>query len=57
VFENRALRSISGPKRDEVKVGRENCIQRSCMISILRVEKDKVGGHVARMGRRTYMPY
>jgi hypothetical protein len=32
VFENRALRSIFGPKRDEVKGSRENYRIRSLMI-------------------------
>jgi hypothetical protein len=32
VFENRELRKIFGPKRDEVTGGRENYIMRSLMI-------------------------
>jgi hypothetical protein len=34
VFENRVLRRISGPKKDEVKVG-ENCIMKSFIICTL----------------------
>jgi hypothetical protein len=36
VFENRVLRRIFGPKRDEVTGGGENCIMRSCMVCTLR---------------------
>jgi hypothetical protein len=32
MFENRVLRIILGPKRDEVMGGGDNCIMRSCMI-------------------------
>jgi hypothetical protein len=35
VFENRVLRRIFGPKRDEVTNG-ENCIMKSFMICTLR---------------------
>ena len=59
--ENRALRKIFGPKRDEVKGGGENCIMRSLMIFhcshfVVRVMKSRRMGwaeHVApRMERR-----
>jgi hypothetical protein len=36
VFENKVLRRIFGPKRDEVREGGENCIMRSFVICILR---------------------
>jgi hypothetical protein len=36
VFENRLLRRISGPKRDEVTENGENCIMKSFMICTLR---------------------
>jgi hypothetical protein len=36
VFENRVLRRIFGPKRDEVTGERRKCIMRSFMICILR---------------------
>jgi len=36
VFENRELRKIFGPKRDEVIGGGENYIMRSLMIFTLR---------------------
>jgi hypothetical protein len=36
VFENRVLRRIFGPKRDEVTGGWRNCIMRSCMVCTLR---------------------
>jgi hypothetical protein len=35
VFENRVLRRIFGPKRDEVTGGWRNCIMRSCMVCTL----------------------
>jgi hypothetical protein len=35
VFENRVLRRIFGPERDEVKEVGENCIMRSCMVCTL----------------------
>jgi hypothetical protein len=35
VFENRMLRRIFGPKRDEVTGGWRNCIMRSCMVCII----------------------
>jgi hypothetical protein len=36
VFENRVLRRIFGPKRDEVTVVGESCMMRSCMVCTLR---------------------
>jgi hypothetical protein len=36
VFENRVLRRIFGPMRDEVTGGWRNCIRRSFMICTLR---------------------
>jgi hypothetical protein len=36
VFENKVLRRIFGPKRDEVTGGGENCIMRSFVICTLR---------------------
>jgi hypothetical protein len=35
VSENRVLRRIFGPKRDELKEGGENCIMRSSIICTL----------------------
>jgi hypothetical protein len=58
VFENRVLRRIFGPKRDEVTGGRENCIMRSFItctflqVRIIRMIKSRRmrwAGHVARM--------
>jgi hypothetical protein len=36
LFENRVLRRIFGPKRDEVQASGENCIMRSFTICTLR---------------------
>jgi hypothetical protein len=36
VFENKVLRRIFGPRRDEVAGGGENCIMRSFVICALR---------------------
>jgi hypothetical protein len=36
VFENKLLRRIFGPKRDEVKEAGANCIMRSFVICTLR---------------------
>jgi hypothetical protein len=41
VFENRVLRRIFGPKRDEVKGSGENHIMRSYSPSIVRVIKSR----------------
>jgi hypothetical protein len=60
VFENRVLRRISGPKRDEVteewrKLHNEELRDLSSSPSIIRIIKSrrmKWAGHVARMGRK-----
>jgi hypothetical protein len=59
VFENRVLRRIFGPKRDEVagewrKLHHEELNDLYCSPSIVRVIKSRVGWaeHVARMGER-----
>jgi hypothetical protein len=60
VFENRVLRRIFGPKRDEVtgewrKLHKEELNDLCCSPSIIRIMKSKRmrwAGHVARLGRR-----
>jgi hypothetical protein len=60
VFENRMLRRIFGPKRDEVtgewrKLHNEGLNDLYCSPSIVRVVKSRKmrwTGHVARMGER-----
>jgi hypothetical protein len=60
VFENRVLRGIFGPKRDEVigdwrKMHNEELHNLYCSPNIIRMIKSrrmKCVGHVARMGRR-----
>jgi hypothetical protein len=60
VFENRVLRKIFGPKRDEVvggwrKLHNEKLHNLYCSQSIIRMIKSRrmrCVGHVARMGRR-----
>jgi len=60
VFENRVLRRISGPKRDEVtgewrKLHNEELNDLYCSPNIVRVIKSRRmrwAGHVARMGER-----
>jgi hypothetical protein len=60
VFENRVLRRIFGPKRDEVtgewrKLHNEDIHNLHSSPSIIRMTKSgtmRWGGHVARMGRR-----
>jgi hypothetical protein len=63
VFENKVLRSIFGPKRDEDIGCWRNSIMRSFITCTLRqvkldaeVKEDEMAGHVARMGdkRTTY---
>jgi hypothetical protein len=62
VFENRVLRRIFGPKRDEVtrgwrKLHNEELHDLYSSPSIIRVMKSRSmrwAGHVARMGRRAY---
>jgi hypothetical protein len=53
VFENRLLRRIFGPKRDEVIEG-ENYIMRSCMVCtlhpVIKARRMRWAGHVACMG-------
>jgi len=59
VFENRVLRRIFGPKRDEVtgewrKLHNEELNDLNCSPNIFRVIKSRRmfwSGHVARMGR------
>ena len=60
VFENKVLRKIFGPKRDEVagergKVHNEELNDLHCSPNIVRVRKSRRirwAGHVARMGER-----
>jgi hypothetical protein len=60
VFENRVLRRIFGPKRDEVtgewrKLHNEELFDLYTSPSIIRIIKSRRmrwAGHVARMGRR-----
>jgi len=60
VFENRVLRTVFGPKRDEVTGSGKDCIMRSLMICTHTPNIDRViisrirrwVGHVARMGER-----
>ena len=61
MFENRALRGIYGPKRDEVtgewrKLHNEELNHMYCSPNIVRVIKSirmRWTGHVARIGKRT----
>jgi hypothetical protein len=66
VFENRVLRRIFGPKRDEVtgewrKLYNEELRELYSSLSIIRIIKSRRmrwAGHVARMGRRgTFIGY
>jgi hypothetical protein len=60
VFENRVLRKIFGPKRDEMiggwrKLHNEELHNLYCSPSIIKISKSRMmrwAGHVARMGRR-----
>jgi hypothetical protein len=62
VFENRGLRRIFGPKRDEVtgewrKLHNEQLNDLYCLPNIMRVMKSRGmrgAGHVARVGRDLY---
>jgi hypothetical protein len=66
VFEDRVLRGISGPKRDEVtgewrKLHTEELCDFSsspCIIRIIKSRRMRWAGHVARWGRRgTHIGY
>jgi hypothetical protein len=60
VFENRVLRKIFGPKRDDViecwrKLHNEELHNLYCSSSIIRIIKSRImrwAGHVARMGEK-----
>jgi hypothetical protein len=57
VFENRVLRRIFGPKRDEVtgewrKLHNEELHDLYCIIRIMKARRMRWAGYVARMGRR-----
>jgi hypothetical protein len=60
VFENRVLRRIFGPKRDEVteewrklhNEGLHDLYSSPSIIRIIKVRRMRWAGHVARMGRR-----
>jgi hypothetical protein len=60
MFENKVLRRVSGPKRDEVtgkwrKLHNEELNDLYSLPNILRVVKSRImrwAGHVARMGER-----
>jgi hypothetical protein len=60
VFENMLLRTIFGPKRDEVtgelrKLHNEelnDLYSLSNIVRVTKIERNEMGGHVARMGER-----
>jgi hypothetical protein len=56
VFENRVLRRIFGPKRDEVTGGwrklHYNLYSSPSIIRMIKSRRMRWAGHVARMGRR-----
>jgi hypothetical protein len=60
VFENRVLRRIFGPKRDEVSGGRRKLHNEELhdlysspnIIRMIKSRRMRWAGHVARMGRR-----
>jgi hypothetical protein len=60
VFENRVLRRIFGPKRDEVTLGWKklqneelhNLYSSPSIIRMIKSRKMRWAGHVARMGRK-----
>jgi hypothetical protein len=59
-FENRMLRRIFGPKKDEVRAGwkklhneeLQDLYSSPSIIRIIKSKKMRCGGHVARIGRR-----
>jgi hypothetical protein len=58
LFENRVLRRIFGPKRNDVKESGENYVMKSLKISnphqffrVIKSSSMRWAGHVARMGR------
>jgi hypothetical protein len=63
VFENRVLRRIFGPKRDEVtgewrELHNENLNSSPRTIRVIKSRRMRRAGHVARMGRRgTHMSW
>jgi hypothetical protein len=66
VFENRVLRRIFGPKRDEVTGGwrklhneeLHNLYSSPDIIRMIKSRRVRLAGHVARMGRRgTHIGY
>jgi hypothetical protein len=56
VFENRVLRRIFGPKKDEVtglhNDERHNLYSSPNIIRMIKSRRLRLAGHVARMGRR-----
>jgi hypothetical protein len=60
VFENKVLRRIFGPKRDEVTVGCRklhneefrDLYSSPCIIRIIKSRRIRWAGHVARMGEK-----
>jgi hypothetical protein len=52
VFENRALRRIFEPKRDEVIGSGENYIRRSFIIRVTKSRRMRCAEHVSRMGQK-----
>jgi hypothetical protein len=60
VFENRVLRRIFGPKRDEVTGGWKklhnedlhNLYSYQSIIRIIKARRIRWAGHIARMGKR-----
>jgi hypothetical protein len=65
VFENRVLRRIFGPKRDEVTGGwrklhnteLHNLYSSASIIRMIKTRRMRWAGHVARMGRRMRIGY
>ena len=55
VFENRVLRRVFGPKRDDVQGNGENYIMKSLVICtpyrVVKSRRMRWAGHVARMGK------